>query len=91
MDIVDIRVPTRQVREYYTLSVNIALVFTCARCITAANDMKIFLHFWQKIVSTESKFRCEKYLDCFHSFISVFFSFIVSCTLYLFYLLVLTL
>jgi hypothetical protein len=49
MDIVAIRVPTRQIRDFSTFSVSSALrCGPSARCIIATNDMQIFGHFWQK-------------------------------------------
>jgi hypothetical protein len=49
MDSVGIHVPTRQIREFSTFSMSSALRHsTSAGYVTAANDMQIFGHFWQK-------------------------------------------
>jgi hypothetical protein len=58
MDTVGIRVPTRQIREFYTFSVSSALSNSpSARCVIAANEICRFLDiFWQKVVSFEDTF-----------------------------------
>jgi hypothetical protein len=96
MDTVGIRVPTRQIRECSTFSVNsVQRHIPSARCVIAANDICRFLDiFGKNDVSFEDIFSiresvqiCYMYLVlfCFHFFVAVF------CYLYLFYILVLTL
>jgi hypothetical protein len=75
MDTVGIRVPTRQIREFYTFSVSSAVRHSpSARCIIAANDMQIFRHFWQKHCLLSGHFLdTKKCLDLLYVFSLVLF------------------
>jgi hypothetical protein len=58
MDTVGIHVPTRQIREFYTFSVNSALRHSpSAKCVIAANDICRYLDvFSRKNVAIEYTF-----------------------------------